>query len=373
MNPFKKFGFNMNVRIRGLVNMIGVRKHEPILPRMVSGGADPSDVIETLRAVKGFDDWVPTWSALAERYVNQARESIKHGHLVTAGKFLTMAAMYYRFAEFLAINEEDRRLLFKKLVPLYEEAGKYFSPPHQVIEIEFEDYTIRGYLRHPDKAEKVPCLFSIGGVDGIKEEKSGPSNDAIQRGWAMLAFDIPGQGALRRLNGKAFQPDFHKVVSKFIDRMEEIPAIDAKRIALVGGSAGGFFALKSAAMDSRVRAVVDLSGPFEMKTLYNAPFPIPKTMEYGFGCDTKKGMLEILKDYTLEDCIDKIKAPVLVVHGRKDKAVPFPDAQKIYDRLNTEKEMLYYEDGDHVCFNHFGEAIPRMLNWLEKQFKKNKQ
>jgi 2,6-dihydroxypseudooxynicotine hydrolase len=349
-------------------NEIGVREHEPILPRMISGGADASDVIKTLRTIKFFDEWIPTWSALAQRYEEYAQDSIAERCFVSAGKFLKMAAIYYRFAEFLAIKEDDRRALFEKIVPIYERAGSYFAPPHRIIEIQFDGYPIRGYLRHPENAVKVPCLFSIGGIDGVKEEKAGPSDDAIARGWAMLAFDLPGQGELRRLKGKTFRPDFHRVISLFIDEMEKLPEIDSTRIALNGGSAGGFFALKGAAHDHRVRACVDMAGPFDMKALYQAPFPIPKTMEYGFGFPEDQIVTELEK-YTLEDCIDKITCPVLIVHGGDDITVPYSEAQKIYDRLNCEKRFLYYEDGDHVCFNHFGNMIPRMLNWLESQFR----
>lgn len=348
-------------------NQIGVREHEPILPRMVSGGADTSDVIITLKSVKNFDDWIPKWTRLAERYEEYARESIMEKQYISAGNFLKMASIYYRFAEFLAIKDEDRKEIFEKMVPLYEEAGRYFNPPHHTIEIPFEDYTLKGYLRYPNNAQNVPCLFSIGGIDGVKEEKAGPSDDAIARGWAMLAFDLPGQGELRRLKGKVFRPDFYKVISAFIDEIEKYPQIDSKRIALVGGSAGGFFALKAAAMDHRVKACVDMSGPFELKTLYKAPFPIPKTMEYAFGLSENE-MLEEIDKYSLEDCIANIECPVLVVHGGEDITVPYSDAQKIFDNLVCEKDFLYYEDGDHVCFNHFGNVIPRMLNWLAKHF-----
>lgn len=370
MNPFKKLGFALNARTRGLVNMIGVRKHEPLLPRMISGGADPSDVIETLRKVKGFNDWVPAWCAIAENYEKLGFDSIKKGHTATGADFLKKSTIYYRFAEILAIDDSDRKMAFEKLVPIYKEAGKYFSPPHRVIEIEHEGNKIRGYLRTPAGAKNVPCLFSIGGIDGVKEEKSGPSDDAILRGWGMLAFDIPGQGELRRLNQLVFKPNFYEVMSKFITAMEEIPEVDHTRIALVGGSAGGFFALKAASMDNRVKACVDLAGPYRLQTLYDAPFPIPKTMEYGFGLTSKKEMIEVLKDFTLDETIGNITCPVLVVHGKKDKTVAFSDAQLIYDNLKCEKEFLVYEDGDHVCFNHFGEVIPRMLNWLGEQFSK---
>ncbi|MBD3316182.1 MAG: prolyl oligopeptidase family serine peptidase, partial [Chitinivibrionales bacterium] len=301
-------------------------------------------------------------------YEEYAEEAFSGEHYITAGKFLTMAAIYYRFAEFLAIEEPDRKRIFEKMVPIYERAGKYFSPPHRVIEVKFEGYTIKGYLRHPYNAEKVPCLFSIGGIDGVKEEKAGPSEDAIGRNWAMLAFDLPGQGELRRLKGILPRPDFHKVISLFIDEMEKLPEIDGSRIVLVGGSAGGFFVLKGAAMDHRVRACVDLAGPFELKTLYEAPFPIPKTMEYAFDLSEDK-IGEELEKYSLKECIKDIKCPVLILHGGEDITVPYSDAQRIYDGLECEKHFLYYEDGDHVCFNNFGNAIPRMLNWIEKRFR----
>jgi fermentation-respiration switch protein FrsA (DUF1100 family) len=57
----------------------------------------------------------------------------------------------------------------------------------------------------------------------------------------------------------------------------------------------------------------------------------------------------LLKDkYVNKNKIKNIKSPVLVMHGKKDKIVPFYMGKKIYDLANQPKFKYFPDDDDHM-------------------------
>jgi len=56
-----------------------------------------------------------------------------------------------------------------------------------------------------------------------------------------------------------------------------------------------------------------------------------------------------LKDkYVSKNKIKNINSPVLVMHGKKDKIVPFYMGKKIYDLANQPKFNYFPDDDDHM-------------------------
>ena len=56
-----------------------------------------------------------------------------------------------------------------------------------------------------------------------------------------------------------------------------------------------------------------------------------------------------MKDkYVSKNKIKNINSPVLVMHGKKDKIVPFYMGKKIYDLANQPKFNYFPDDDDHM-------------------------
>ena len=85
------------------------------------------------------------------------------------------------------------------------------------------------------------------------------------------------------------------------------PSVDARRIAVLGISLGGYLAMAMAAEEPRMRAVIELSGG----------------MPPGW-----------------ENRLSPATAPVLILHGEKDDIVPVSEARKLANLL-TEKQVRH--------------------------------
>lgn len=78
----------------------------------------------------------------------------------------------------------------------------------------------------------------------------------------------------------------------------------------------------------------------------------------------------VLKDhYPSDELITKVKAPTLVVHGKKDRLIPYRHGQKIYDVAGAEdKQLFLLDDSNHHSIYYKGENMPYLQTWLDTHF-----
>jgi fermentation-respiration switch protein FrsA (DUF1100 family) len=58
--------------------------------------------------------------------------------------------------------------------------------------------------------------------------------------------------------------------------------------------------------------------------------------------------------YDSIDVIDKITAPLLVLHGARDGVVPVDMGQAIFDRANEPKKIVIFPEAGHLFHTEFG-------------------
>ena len=77
----------------------------------------------------------------------------------------------------------------------------------------------------------------------------------------------------------------------------------------------------------------------------------------------------LIKDtYDSEKRIASLTAPLLILHGEKDKTVPVSHASEMLQAAKSEnKTIKIYPDGHHIDLYDFG-ASEDVLNWLNGLF-----
>jgi fermentation-respiration switch protein FrsA (DUF1100 family) len=78
--------------------------------------------------------------------------------------------------------------------------------------------------------------------------------------------------------------------------------------------------------------------------------------------------LEWAKRFTLADCIDAIRCPVLVLHGENDRIVPVAEARTLYEKLSTRKHLKIFtaEEGgaEHCQVDNRPMGMDYIADWL---------
>ena len=223
------------------------------------GMADPGEVFAATGDVPTGDNdaWFDALTELGARVEAIADESAARGHHDSA-RLAYLRAANYRYAGFwyvLATKDpsrwrsawlDHRRCLDSSFVlwPGLERFDVAWGPGP------FPAYLLRGGSRLLVVQNGLGAPLSDTLMTGVI--------DAVARGWSAVAFDGPGQGATRVVDGVGPVDDWAAVIAAVIDAVHALPrrTNDFTRVALVGVADGAALALQAAARDPRVVALV---------------------------------------------------------------------------------------------------------------------
>ncbi len=147
--------------------------------------------------------------------------------------------------------------------------------------------------------------------------------------------------------------------------------IDPTRVALWGGSYGGYLVLAGLAFQPvRWAAGVTIVGISSLVTFLqntSAYRRAHREREYGSLAHDR----EFLEQASPLSRVDRIRAPLLVIHGANDPRVPLSEAEQLVDAVRSrgvECELLVYPDEGHGLAKRTNrkDAYPRALDFLAR-------
>ncbi len=140
-----------------------------------------------------------------------------------------------------------------------------------------------------------------------------------------------------KLDNAEKREDSVKDIGALLDWIGQQPELDSSRIAVAGGSYGGYMTLASLThFGDRIKAGIDVVGIANFITFLErtAGYRVDlRRAEYGDERDPK--MKEIFDKISPLNNADKIKAALLVIHGRNDPRVPFYEAEQIASKVRS--------------------------------------
>ena len=125
------------------------------------------------------------------------------------------------------------------------------------------------------------------------------------------------------------------------------PDIDADRVAMMGGSYGGYMANWMAGHTDRFKAIVSHAGLWVLDQMFGTTdHPMFWRPQFGDPL-TSPAMYEANSPHRH---IGQIRTPMLVIHGDKDYRVPIGEALRLWwdlSRHGAEAKFLYFPDENH--------------------------
>jgi dipeptidyl aminopeptidase/acylaminoacyl peptidase len=125
------------------------------------------------------------------------------------------------------------------------------------------------------------------------------------------------------------------------------PDVDADRVAMMGGSYGGYMANWMAGHTDRFQAIVSHAGLWALDQMFGT-MDHPMFLRPQFGDPLTSP--EMYQENSPHLHIDKIRTPMLVIHGDKDYRVPIAEATRLWwdlSRHGVEAKFLYFPDENH--------------------------
>ncbi len=336
-------------------------------PRFVANGVPLTDFEEVTAGIGRWEEWCRAWSARASVHEEIGRHALAGGCKLSAGEHLTRAAVCYHFAKFLFVEDPDQmRAAHMKAVECRKLALPHLRPSGEYVRIPFEGKSLAGILRRPAGAGRPPIVVMCMGLDSAKEEMDSYEALFLARGLATLAFDGPGQGEAEY--DFAIRGDYEVAVKAVIDWLEKRRDVDAARTGLWGVSLGGYYAPRACAFDSRIKACIGLSGPYDFGETWDI---LPQLTREAFRVRSKCATLDAARAHahtlTMREAAGRIKCPLFLVAGKQDRLIPWQDAERVAREAAGPVELLVIEDGNHVANNRVYKYRAQSADWLARE------
>lgn len=256
-----------------------------------------------------------------------------------------------------------------------------FIEPQLVRYKSFDGRTIPAWYYRPQTATPVAhSLPVILSVHGGPEGQALPNFNAVfqyflSRGYAILDPNVRGSTGYGKtythLDDLQKREDSVKDLAAGVEWLKSDGAADPKRIGIMGGSYGGYMVLAAITLYPEIwSAAVDMYGIANFETFLRRTSNYRRKLrerEYG----TLDRDLAFLNSISPLHKVDRIRAPLFVLHGRNDPRVPFSEAEQIVKALEERKqpvEHIYFDDEGHgfVKLNNRLYMYPKIVEFFER-------
>jgi 2,6-dihydroxypseudooxynicotine hydrolase len=328
--------------------------------RILSNYVSPWEFEQLREEITGYGQWCGAWCRQAEGHIERGDQALAAGRRLAAGDAYLRAGLFYHWASFMFSHDQDQfRAALVAMGGAWEKAAPLLNPPMQILTVPFEHMTLNGYVRIPAGAAWPPVVLLLPGADSTKEELYNLGEHIVARGLAVAAFDGPGQGIVS-FEGK-LRPDYEVAVQAMIDSLAARGDLDTGRLAVGGISYGGLFAIRTAAVDDRVRAVVSISSWYSPAGRFETMEPLSKVGQYQhLGPDPAA----VMESITLAGAASRATVPLLQLYGGLDPASPPAQAEKVAAEYGGPVSTVVFDDGVHILNNIWYKARPLVADWL---------
>jgi pimeloyl-ACP methyl ester carboxylesterase len=344
------------------------------------GYARFDDLMAVGRRIKTFAQWKVELLRLATQALAADR--------------LMNAAFYFRAAEFYTLPQDpDKQLLYDRFSELFDRAFE----GHRIerAQVPYKEGHLPAIVVRPSAIPKGHIILH-GGFDSFAEEFYSLMVYFAAGGYEVIGFDGPGQGAALRRAGFPLDFRWEKPVAAVLDHL------GLENVTLIGLSMGGYFALRAAAFESRIKRVIVSGHAYDYRKIAPAPatallmffhdhlreltnrmslwkirrggqeaWSISHLM-YILGVDEPMSALEFGFQMSEENLhSDLVKQDVLVLASRDDHFIPFrlhrkqlqllTAARSVTDRIFTRGEHAQ----NHCQIGNIGLALEVMRNWMD--------
>jgi dipeptidyl aminopeptidase/acylaminoacyl peptidase len=169
-----------------------------------------------------------------------------------------------------------------------------------------------------------------------------------EMGIALLEPNVRGSTgygkSFTKLDNGYLREDTVKDIGALLDWIAKQPDLDAKRVAVAGGSYGGYMSLATMTHYSdRLRCGIDVVGISNFVTFLESTQEYRRDLrrvEYGDERDPK--MRQFLISISPLTNADKIRVPMLVVAGQNDPRVPVTESDQIVGKVRSNGGQVWH-------------------------------
>ena len=201
---------------------------------------------------------------------------------------------------------------------------QYTEDTFPLLRLPIDDNTEIAALYLPNEAAHYTLLYCHGNAEDLGSAK--PLLEAFhKRGYAVFAFDYPGYGLS---DGKPSEAGCFAAIAAAFHYLKIFHNCAAEQMILYGRSLGSGSAIYLASREPVAGLILDgaFSSTFRVVTRYQIlPWDVFDNLAR----------------------IDQVKCPILSIHGKRDRTVPFSHAVKLYEAARGQRFKLWVDAAGH--------------------------
>jgi len=228
-----------------------------------------------------------------------------------------------------------------------------FSVPELISYKTFDQRSIPAFVYKPQTQSTKPRPVIIS-IHGGPEGQFRPAFRSTYQLWidkldaVVIAPNVRGSAGYGKeyisLDNGFKREDSVKDIGALLDWIATQPDLDASRVAVLGGSYGGYMVLASAVHYSdRLKAAVDIVGISNFVTFLENTKSYRRDLRRAeYGDERIPEMRAHLEKISPNNSVDKINIPLFVVQGENDPRVPVTEAVQIVKELRVKGKEVWY-------------------------------
>ncbi|MFE5119466.1 alpha/beta hydrolase family protein [Streptomyces sp. NPDC056669] len=323
------------------------------------------------------ETWAGHWLAGAEDFAVRACEAESGGDREGALENWWQAYQFAFLGRFPSPLHPAKLAAYHRAVECFRRVSALEPTPIQHVALPFEGRDGDGDMvrffvaRPPGGAARPPVVMMWGGIDVWKEESYARGRMLRERGFATLHIDKPGVGQSPLHAGRDAERQWDPVFAWLRDQDD----LDTGRVAALGLSFGGYWALKLAHTHrEHLAAAVNWGGgvhltfqPEWQERSRNASSYLMDLMPARariFGGETFEDYVARCPELSLLDqgVLDMPSCPLLLVNGKDDQQNASADMYLALEHGSPKTARMF--PGGHMGA---GPVLPSVVNWLTEQ------
>lgn len=352
------------------------------------GGAEQAECYAAVKDVGDYDfeGWRIGWHRIAEAVLASARDDLEHGRRVSARSgFQRASTYYYQSAFFLPAGSEEFLDLHRRSTAAFEAAADLEGPEFRRVYVPFKGRRLPGWFFPAAAGETSRTLIAFTGTDATNEQLYyfAGGRRAAEHGWNLLCVSGPGQFSTLEVEPElVFRPDYEVVLSAVVDFLETVREVDPDGIAVLGFSKGGYLAARGAATETRIKALVSNSPITNFHDVIWAG--VERMMEHSdemnlwvtsiltwiYGVSTMAEVKEVMKTYNLDDLVERISCPTLVLDSEGEGQAFRDQTLEFVSRLNAPHELRHFTAAEaadaHCQIGNWALMHQVIFDWLDR-------
>ncbi len=218
-----------------------------------------------------------------------------------------------------------------------------------------QGHELSGRLRRPPGSPRGWAVLAHCFTCGKDLRASRMLSDALaEAGFGVLRFDFTGLGQSEgAFEQTGFVSNIEDLVQagRWLEQAEEPPAL------IVGHSLGGTAAIAAAARMDSVRAVATIASPFSPGHASWILDPVREQLRdqgtatirlAGRELKVGRSLLEELEQTSIEEELERLRRPLLVMHAPLDDTVSIDNARDLYLAARHPKSFVSLDGADHL-------------------------